>query len=61
MIVSESDSLGLEFILNQLKSKLARFKQPKQVVFVDEIPRNAMEKVQKKELREKYHDIYTGK
>ena len=34
--------------------KLARFKLPKRVEFVDELPRNAMGKVQKKTLREQF-------
>ena len=41
-------------ILMALKRKLANFKVPKRVYFVDELPRNAMGKVQKNVLREKY-------
>ena len=44
-------------ILDQLKEKLARFKQPKRIVFVDELPRNTMGKVQKAALRERYGDL----
>ena len=40
-----------------LKGRLARFKQPKAVVFVDELPRNTMGKVQKAELRKAYADL----
>ncbi len=39
-------------ILAQLRHTLAAFKIPKSVYFVDELPRNAMGKVQKKLLRE---------
>jgi malonyl-CoA/methylmalonyl-CoA synthetase len=35
-----------------LADRLARFKQPKRVFFAENLPRNAMGKVQKKELRE---------
>ena len=35
-----------------LVDKLARFKQPRRIVFVDELPKNAMGKVQKTVLRE---------
>jgi malonyl-CoA/methylmalonyl-CoA synthetase len=41
-------------IIAALKSKLANFKIPKRVHFVPELPRNAMGKVQKNVLREKY-------
>ena len=60
VIVKETQELTSSYILAQLDTKLARFKQPKQVFFVEELPRNAMGKVQKKELRERYNDIYTG-
>jgi malonyl-CoA/methylmalonyl-CoA synthetase len=41
-------------IIAALKGKLANFKVPKRVYFVEELPRNAMGKVQKNVLREKY-------
>ena len=37
---------------------LARFKQPKQVILVKELPRNTMGKVQKNMLRETYADLF---
>ena len=40
-----------------LKDRLARFKQPKRIVFVDELPRNAMGKVQKSVLRERFATV----
>jgi malonyl-CoA/methylmalonyl-CoA synthetase len=46
--VSESE------IIAALKVKLANFKVPKRVYFVEELPRNAMGKVQKNVLREKF-------
>jgi malonyl-CoA/methylmalonyl-CoA synthetase len=45
-------------VIKALASRLARYKQPKRVVFVDELPRNAMGKVQKNVLRERYGRIY---
>lgn len=41
-----------------LEKRLARFKLPKRVFFVDDLPRNTMGKVQKNVLRETYKDIY---
>jgi malonyl-CoA/methylmalonyl-CoA synthetase len=41
-----------------LEARLARFKQPKRVFFVDALPRNAMGKVQKAALRERFRDAY---
>jgi malonyl-CoA/methylmalonyl-CoA synthetase len=45
-------------ILGALESRLAKFKLPKKVIFVDELPRNAMGKVQKAALRETYAGLY---
>jgi malonyl-CoA/methylmalonyl-CoA synthetase len=50
--VSEAD------VAAALAGKLARFKQPKRVVNVAGLPRNAMGKVQKNELRERYADLF---
>jgi malonyl-CoA/methylmalonyl-CoA synthetase len=41
-------------VIAALKSKLANFKVPKQVHFVDDLPRNAMGKVQKNLLRDRF-------
>jgi malonyl-CoA/methylmalonyl-CoA synthetase len=46
-------------VLNALDGRLAKFKMPKRVFVVDELPRNAMGKVQKNILRDNYADIYT--
>jgi malonyl-CoA/methylmalonyl-CoA synthetase len=42
------------------KAELADFKVPKRVVFVDELPRNTMAKVQKNTLRECYGGLFTA-
>jgi len=47
-----------EEIVAAVKDELANFKVPKRVFFVDELPRNAMGKVQKNELRERYADTF---
>jgi malonyl-CoA/methylmalonyl-CoA synthetase len=48
-------------VLAALENRLARFKQPKRVFFVDDLPRNAMGKVQKNLLRETYANTYAAK
>jgi len=40
------------------RERLAAFKAPKRIVFVDELPRNAMGKVQKNLLRERYEALF---
>ncbi len=47
-------ALGEEEVIAAMKSRLANFKVPKRVHFVDDLPRNAMGKVQKNVLRERY-------
>src|SRR5579859_1234968 len=48
-------------VLKALDGRLAKFKMPKRVFVVDELPRNTMGKVQKNILRETYKDIYASK
>jgi acyl-CoA synthetase (AMP-forming)/AMP-acid ligase II len=43
-----------EEIMELCRQKLASFKRPRSVVFVDELPRNPMGKLVKREIREKY-------
>ncbi|MBB3769649.1 malonyl-CoA/methylmalonyl-CoA synthetase [Angulomicrobium tetraedrale] len=45
-------------VLAALEGRLARYKCPKRVFFVDDLPRNTMGKVQKNLLREQYREIY---
>ncbi|MGO9420834.1 malonate--CoA ligase [Roseiarcus sp.] len=45
-------------VLSALDGRLAKFKAPKRVFFVDALPRNSMGKVQKALLRETYKDTY---
>ncbi|MES2536362.1 MAG: malonyl-CoA synthase [Pseudomonadota bacterium] len=43
-------------IISALKTKIANFKVPKRVFFLDDLPRNTMGKVQKNILREQFKD-----
>lgn len=46
-------------VLAALAGQLARFKQPRRVIFLPELPRNTMGKIQKKALREAYAGLFT--
>ena len=46
-------------VLGALEGQLAKFKMPKRVLFVDELPRNTMGKVQKNVLRDTYAKLYS--
>ena len=58
-VVRKKDSaLSEADVIAALRDRLAAYKLPKRVVFVDALPRNAMGKVQKALLRESYKDLY---
>jgi malonyl-CoA/methylmalonyl-CoA synthetase len=59
VVVAGSEELTEGRILAALEDRLAKFKRPKRILFVDEIPRNAMGKVQKPVLQKKYSGLYT--
>jgi len=46
-------------VIEALRGRLARFKQPQRVYFVGDLPRNAMGKVQKAVLRAEYAHAFT--
>ena len=52
--------LSEEALLAGIAGQLARFKQPRRIFIVDELPRNAMGKVQKNVLRERYGATFTA-
>jgi malonyl-CoA/methylmalonyl-CoA synthetase len=59
LVVRDKDAAVTEAdVLDALKDRLAKFKMPKRVIFVDELPRNTMGKVQKNILRDTYADLY---
>ena len=47
-----------DHIMDALKDSMAKFKQPKTVIFVDALPRNTMGKVQKAEMRKTYANLF---
>jgi len=60
VVVPDTDQLVSEqAIYEALRDRLARFKQPKKIIIVDELPRNTMGKVQKNVLRESFKGIFS--
>jgi len=60
VVPSSGSRLSEETIISACKSDMANFKVPKRVVFVDELPRNTMSKVQKNVLRETYANLLSN-
>jgi malonyl-CoA/methylmalonyl-CoA synthetase len=58
VVIKPNAVLDVASIMALLEKKLAKFKLPKRVIIVDDLPRNAMGKVQKNILRETYKDLY---
>ena len=54
VVLKKGEVATAEEIMEYCRSKLAGFKRPRSVVFVDSLPRNPMGKVLGKALREKY-------
>jgi malonyl-CoA/methylmalonyl-CoA synthetase len=46
-------------IISSAKDQLAKYKLPKRVIFVDQLPRNTMSKVQKNILRDNYKNLFS--
>jgi len=60
IVVRKQDSVNEKDIKDHLSDKIAKFKQPKKIIFADNLPRNTMGKVQKSELRKKYQDLFNS-
>ena len=58
VVADHSREIDGQTIVAALTDRLARFKQPKQVFIVGELPRNTMGKVQKNLLRDTYKDLF---
>lgn len=60
LVPEAGQSPDLDAIMGHVKQALARFKHPRQLVVLDELPRNTMGKVQKNILRDQYADLFAG-
>jgi malonyl-CoA/methylmalonyl-CoA synthetase len=58
VVRTAGSEINEQTILAAVDGRLARFKQPKRILFVDDLPRNAMGKVQKNVLRDRYAELY---
>ena len=55
IVKDENSKVIEENIISDMKLQMAGYKVPKQIFFSNELPRNAMGKVQKNFLRDKYN------
>lgn len=58
IVPKEGQTPDLEALMETMKTTLARFKHPRKLVLIDELPRNTMGKVQKNILREKFAKMF---
>jgi malonyl-CoA/methylmalonyl-CoA synthetase len=58
VVVPATDEVTVGQTDAALDGRIARFKQPKRVINLPELPRNAMGKVQKNELRKTFADLF---
>jgi len=58
VLVPKTADVDIETVNAALSGQLARFKQPKKVINVKELPRNTMGKVQKNLLRDQFSDLF---
>ena len=59
-VVTENGGPSEDDIKSKVKSDLARYKVPREVEFLDELPRNATGKVLKKDLKEMHEESQDG-
>ena len=58
LVANSVTPIDFDLIEANLGASLARFKQPKKLIVVDELPRNTMGKVQKNMLRDDYAGLF---
>ncbi len=61
VIVAEpGQTPDLDAMMEAVRGSLARFKHPRKLILLDELPRNTMGKVQKNILRDQYKDMFVA-
>ena len=59
VVMKGNEPLEQRRVIESLSEQLARFKIPKHIVVLEELPRNAMGKVMKGELRTSYASFFS--
>jgi malonyl-CoA/methylmalonyl-CoA synthetase len=57
-VVKPAGTFDKDAVRDELRRDLAAFKVPKEIIALDELPRNTMGKIQKKLLRERYSELF---
>ena len=60
VVRTKAESIDEKAIILALQDRLAKFKQPKKIIFMEDLPRNTMGKVQKNVLRDQFAKLYTN-
>ncbi len=59
LVPTPGQTPDIEAIMDTIQGALARFKHPRQLILLNELPRNTMGKVQKNILRDRCKDLFT--
>ncbi|PIR10246.1 MAG: malonyl-CoA synthase [Gammaproteobacteria bacterium CG11_big_fil_rev_8_21_14_0_20_46_22] len=59
IVLKPGSTVQASDVISSIKKSLANYKVPKKVLFIDDLPRNAMGKIQKNVLRSQYNDLFS--
>ena len=60
LVAAPGQSPDKDAIMQAVQGSLARFKHPRDLIVLEELPRNTMGKVQKNLLRDQFQDLFSG-
>lgn len=60
IVAAKGEQADTDAIIKRTQDKLAKFKVPKRIWVINELPRNTMGKIQKAELRKQYAETFTS-
>jgi malonyl-CoA/methylmalonyl-CoA synthetase len=58
LVAEKGETPDLDELAKTISASLAKYKQPRKLLLIPELPRNTMAKVQKNILRQEYKDIF---